>query len=243
VGVGFIASYALAYAGTCLLFLAPLLVSLALKVNSLVGLAQAPAALALVAGVGAALAVVTNPFFGKLSDRTSSTWGMRRPWITAGVAGGALGTLVVALAPNIPLVLIGWCTAQVCFNALLAAMAAVLPDQVPTEQRGLVAGILGTCLPVASVAATFLVKLFADHEVAMFVVPCAIGSALVLPFAITLHDRRLDPQTDQPGPCARWPPRSGSARGRAPTSRGHSPAGSCSSWRTPSSLRTRRTTC
>ncbi len=38
VGWGFISLYALSYAGGALLFLAPLLVSLALKVNDLVGI-------------------------------------------------------------------------------------------------------------------------------------------------------------------------------------------------------------
>ena len=83
VGWRFVALYALAYMSTCLLFLAPLLVSLALKVSSLVGIEQAPNSLALVAGVGAAVAMFTNPFCGKLSDRTSSPLGMRRPWISA----------------------------------------------------------------------------------------------------------------------------------------------------------------
>ena len=41
---------------TSLLFIAPLLVTLALKVNSLVGIKQAPNSLALVAGIGALLA-------------------------------------------------------------------------------------------------------------------------------------------------------------------------------------------
>ncbi len=53
VSARFIAMYTLAYVGTCLLFLAPLLVSLALKINSLVGIDRAPSSLALVAGVGA----------------------------------------------------------------------------------------------------------------------------------------------------------------------------------------------
>ena len=44
----------------------------------------------------------------------------------------------VAVAPNIAVVLVGWCIAQVFFNALLAAQVAVLPDQVPVPQRGLV---------------------------------------------------------------------------------------------------------
>ena len=42
VGGGFIALYTLAYLGTVLVLLAPLLVTLALKINSLVGIEQAP---------------------------------------------------------------------------------------------------------------------------------------------------------------------------------------------------------
>src|SRR4051794_9721229 len=81
VGWGFVTLYTLSYLGTSLLFIAPLVVTLALKVNDLVGKDAAPASLALVAGVGSAVSLVANPMFGRLSDRTSSRWGMRRPWM------------------------------------------------------------------------------------------------------------------------------------------------------------------
>src|SRR5256885_1417968 len=81
---------------------------------------------------------------------------------------------------------VGWCLAELSLNALLAAQAAVLPDQVPVAQRGLVAGVLGVALPVASVGATFLVQLFTGNRLAMFLAPCAIGGFFVLLFAITL---------------------------------------------------------
>jgi MFS family permease len=191
VGWGFIALYALAYLGITLMFLAPVLVTLALKINSLVGIEQAPKSLSLVTGVGSFLAIFANPFFGKLSDRTASPLGMRRPWMIVGLVGGSLGVLVVALAPSIPVVLLGWCVAQLLFNAQLAAVVAVLPDQVPTVQRGLVSGVLGVCLPIASVSGTFLVQLFTGNQLAMFLVPCAIGGFFVLLFAVTLKDRRL----------------------------------------------------
>ena len=168
VGWGFISLYTLAYIGTSLLFIAPLLVTLALKVNSLVGIERAPDSLALVAAIGALLAMVGNPFFGKMSDRTSSRLGMRRPWMVIGLVGGSLGILIVALAPSIAVVLVGWCIAQLFFNALLAAQVAVLPDQVPAVQRGLVAGVLGVCVPIASVSGTFLVELFTGNQLAMF---------------------------------------------------------------------------
>ena len=192
VGWAFILLYAAAYMGTILLFLAPLLVTLALKIASLVGIDRAPNSLALVAGVGALVAMVANPFFGRMSDRTVSRLGMRRPWMLAGLVGGSLGILIVALAPSVPVVLVGWCLAQLSFNALQAALVAVLPDQVPVDQRGSVAGVLGVCLPIASVSGTFLVQLFTGNPLAMFMVPCAVGGLLILLFAVTLDDRRLE---------------------------------------------------
>ena len=197
VGWRFISLYVLAYVGTILLFLAPLLVSLALKINSLVGIEQAPKSLALVTGIGALLAMVANPFFGRMSDRTSSRLGMRRPWMVVGLLGGTLGIAIVATAPTIPVVLAGWCTAQLFFNALLAAMVAVLPDQIPSCQRGLISGVLGVCLPLASVIATFVVQLFTGNQLAVFLVPCGIGGFFILLFTVTLNDRRLD-KADKP---------------------------------------------
>jgi len=158
----------MAYLGTSLILIALLLVSLALKVNSLVGIERAPNGLALVTGTGALLAMLGNPFFGKLSDRTTWKLGMRRPWMVIGLVGGTFGILLVAFARTIPVVLVGWCIAQLFFSALLAAMVAVLPDQVPATQRGLVSGFLGVCLPIASVSGTFLVQFFTPNQLAIF---------------------------------------------------------------------------
>jgi MFS family permease len=244
VGWGFISLYTLAYISTSLVFIAPLLVTLALKVNSLVGIERAPDSLALVAGIGALLAMFGKSFFGKMSDRTSSRLGMRRPWMVIGLVGGSLGILVVALAPSIAVVLVGWCIAQLFFNALLAAMVAVLPDQVPAAQRGLVAGVLRVCTPIASVSGTFVVKLFTGNQLAGFLAPCAIGGFFILLFAVTLKDRRLA-KADKPT----WSLREFAStfylnpRGRTPTSPGLSSAASCSFWPTPSWLPTRPTTC
>ncbi|HEY0694859.1 MAG TPA: MFS transporter [Kribbella sp.] len=144
---------------------------------------------------------LANPFFGKMSDRTSSKLGMRRPWMAIGLVVGPLGVLVVALAPNIPVVLLGWCIAQVFFNALPAAMVAVLPDQVSVVQRGQVSGVLGVCVPIASVSGTFVVKLFTGNQLTMFLAPCAIGGFFILLLAVTLKDRRLA-KADKPSPAA-----------------------------------------
>jgi MFS family permease len=191
VGWGFISLFTLAYMSANLVFQAPILVTLPLKISSLVGIKQAPGSLALVASVGAFVAIFGNPFFGRMSDRTSSRLGMRRPWMVIGVVGGTLGVAIVSFAPSIPVVLLGWCVAQLFFNAMLASLAAVLPDQIPVAQRGTVSGVLGICLPIAAVSGTYIVKLFTGQQVATFLVPCATGGFFILLFAVVLKDRRL----------------------------------------------------
>jgi MFS family permease len=146
----------------------------------------------MVTAAGSLLSIVANPFAGRLSDRTTSSWGMRRPWMLVGLTGGCAGILTVAVAPNVAVVLLGWCLAQVFFNALLASLVAVLPDQVPTAQRGVVSGLLAVCLPAASVVGTFLVQSFDRNQLTTLLAPCAVGGACVLLFAARLDDRRLD---------------------------------------------------
>ena len=79
-------------------------------------------------------------------------------------------------------VVVGWCVAQLFFNAMLAALVAVLADQVPSAQRGVVSGVLGVCLPVASVCGTYLVQVFSGSMLAMFLAPCVVAGAVLVLF-------------------------------------------------------------
>lgn len=197
VGLGFITLYAVAYTGTWLALLTPVLVTIALKVRHL-DPQTAASSLSLVLGAGAFFALVGNPLFGRLSDRTTSRFGMRRPWLVGGIVCGAAALLMIATAKSVAVVLIGWCLAQLAFNAVLAAAIAVLPDQVAPEQRGTVAGVMGICLPLGQVCGTFLVQSVSDSMLLMFALPALIGIAAMVPFALVLRDRRLQPGTVPP---------------------------------------------
>jgi len=102
VGWGFISLYTLAFMSTSLLFIAPLLITLALKVNSLVGIKQAPSSLSLVAGIGALLSIFANPFFGKMSGAGASRPSSRGRGASAArvhrARDGSVGALVRSLA-------------------------------------------------------------------------------------------------------------------------------------------------
>ena len=183
----FVAIYALAYASLWLALMTPAMITLALRVRQLVGGAAArPVSLVLFAGAVAAL--VGNPVFGALSDRTRSRFGRRRPYLVGGVLSGFAALALIGLGTSITLVTLGWCLAQLAYNAGLAAMVAIVPDRIPASQRGTVVGILGVCMPVGQIAGTYLVQLLADNLTLALLVPGAIGVAGVLALAFVLPD-------------------------------------------------------
>ncbi|MBU6257832.1 MAG: MFS transporter [Burkholderiales bacterium] len=183
----FVATYALAYFSIFLALLTPVVVTLALRVAQ-IDPAHKESSLSWILGAGAAVAMVANPVAGLFCDRTTSRLGMRRPWLVGGLAVGMLGLYLVATG-GLALIGLGWCIAQLGYNAVLAAIVAILPDQVPEAQRGSVSGVLGICLQLGIVAGVFLTQYTAGSTVAMFMVPAAIGALLVLALVAVLRDR------------------------------------------------------
>ncbi|MCF1597267.1 MFS transporter, partial [Streptomyces muensis] len=147
--------------------------------------------LAWVTGVGAAVSLVANPFFGALSDRTTARWGRRTPWIVAGAAGGALSLLLLAGAGGLWAMAVGWCLVQLTLNAAFAAVTAAVPDRVPRLQRGVVGGWLGAAQILGAVAGTGLAT--ATGGIAAGYAACAVFVvAGVLPYVLRYRDLRLE---------------------------------------------------
>lgn len=189
---GFITAFVAAVLGVAVATLAPLSVTLALRIQQL-DPENAPASLSLVLGVAAVVALLSGPFFGQLSDRTTSRWGMRRPWLLGGLLVGLIGLVILSMSASIPMMLLGWCITQLGFSALNAALAALLIDHVPELQRGKVSGLVGMCQAVGVVTGVFLVQLVGTSVALMFLVPGALAAATVIALSLVLRDRRLDP--------------------------------------------------
>ena len=101
---------------------------------------------------GAAVSMVLNPLWGAFSDRTTLRMGRRLPWVLGGLVGGVVGMGLLALADSVLMMVLGWCVAQAGLNAMLAAITATVPDQVPTRQRGGVGGWLAVAQTLGIVA-------------------------------------------------------------------------------------------
>lgn len=177
--------------GLFIAVLPPVLVAMALKVNEITGdSGEAAATLGLVLGVGAFFALIANPIVGRLSDRTRGRLGMRRPWIIGGTVLGFGSLLIVSSATTVPVLVLGWALTQATFNATIASLMAVMPDQVPSNRRGIIAAAIGVAQNLALVIGSFIVQLFTVTAL-QIIVPAAIGSVIVLVYAVFMKDRVL----------------------------------------------------
>ena len=196
VGGRWIALIALANLGLYLGYIGPISVLLPNQVQAIAGPAHKVVVLGWVTGIGAAVAMVANPVAGALSDRTTSRFGRRRPWIVGGALAGEAALCLLAGQHTIASVIAGWCLVQAGLNAMQASVTAGVPDHVPVGQRGVVSGWIGLPQTLGVLLAVVLVTDVVSGN-AGYVLLAACVVACALPFAITTPDLRL-PRADRP---------------------------------------------
>jgi MFS family permease len=149
--------------------------------------------LGLVMGVGAVVALIVNPAVGLLSDRTCSRFGRRHPWTVTGAAVAAVGLLVLAFAPDVALMIVGWCLVQAGLNGMLATLMSAIADRVPVGQRAQVGGLVGIAQMLGTVlGAVVVVVMLGIAGLPLAYAACAvivvIGAAF---FVLRTPDARL----------------------------------------------------
>jgi MFS family permease len=196
VSLGFQVLLSLANAGATISLIPVLSVLLPAQVTQL-DPANAANNLAFVLSLGAVAALVSNPLTGALSDRTTSRFGRRRPWLLAGAAGVSAGLALLANSRSIPLIATAWCMAQFFGNMLFSSYKAILPDFVPARQRGVTQAINGAASPIAVILVDLLIASVKDLRSAYL--PVIIAQALLaILFIIAYKEARLSKEQVRP---------------------------------------------
>lgn len=194
---GYVPTMALASFGIYVALMAPVYGGLSVKIQGMVGLEAAPALLGILTGSGAIFSAAVQPVAGRLSDRSMSRFGMRRPFILGGTLGMFVALIACGLAPTFPLLLIAWCGVQLSVNFALAALHTTLADQVPEPKRGGVSGIIGAATPGGILGGSLLLAVL-PTDFLRFAVPALIGLGVILLFVFRLKDRVRTSAPDAP---------------------------------------------
>ncbi|WP_125582943.1 MFS transporter [Levilactobacillus cerevisiae] len=97
---------------------------------------------ALFSTCGMIVAALSNMIAGALSDKTTSRWGKRAPWLIGGAFIFMLAMIAASFSPNIPVLLTTWMVGQAALNFIVAPMVAWI-DFAPKEGRGTASSAYG----------------------------------------------------------------------------------------------------
>ncbi|NKI72723.1 MFS transporter [Collimonas pratensis] len=183
----FVVMFVLAYIGVWIALLTPNAVTLALRVADLAP-HDKTAALAKIALAGAICSGIANPVFGHLSDICTSRFGRRRPFMVGGMLTGVAALCLIAMAPSVFYVGVGWCITQISLNAALAAVVSILPERIPERLRPRASAFMGMSAQIGILTGTGLIQLTTTHGLGMFLIPGCVGMFLVFTFVLFLKE-------------------------------------------------------
>ncbi|WP_230673255.1 MFS transporter [Rathayibacter sp. Leaf248] len=168
--------------GVFVAFITPLAISLSIRLSTL-----APGReeyLGYITGSGALVVMLTAPLFGVLSDRMRTRIGRRRPIMIVGMLVGVVSLLVMATAPTVLLLGLGWILAQVGWGQVLQNLQTSMADKLSETQRGKVAGLTGFATQVAPVFGVVIAGSVAGDPLLLFLLPGVVGVVFVTLFVL-----------------------------------------------------------
>lgn len=177
-------------------FFGPIQVLLAQQAEA-IDPAHKEAALSLVTGIGALVSTVLNPMWGAFSDRTVLRVGRRVPWVAGGLVGGVVAMVLLSQAQAIWQMVAAWALAQAALNAMLAAITATVPDQVPVLERGGVGAFLAIAQTVGVVAGSGLAAVTGSIATG-YLVTAGFLMLMSLPYLLDSRDIALPTDRREP---------------------------------------------
>ncbi|MCU1423286.1 MAG: Major Facilitator Superfamily protein [Microbacteriaceae bacterium] len=148
-------------------------------------------AFGIISGIAGACALIAYPLTGALSDRTTSRFGRRRPWIFIGTVVFALSLFLLGLQNTMVGIGIFWSLALTGFCILSAAVTATISDQVPVNQRGVASGWVSAPQAIGTVVGLMLVLSLGLSQLLGYTLMAVLLIVLVLPFLLLIPDEVL----------------------------------------------------
>src|SRR5215210_4279044 len=192
--VGLAARYSVANFGAQAVF-ALLTTGFPLYLNTYPELKQYPELIGLLSNERALVAAVAQPVVGRISDRTRTPLGRRRPFFLIGIPLMSVALMLLATHPPF-WVMLGVMTVAAFFLwVALDPYVALMADLFPPQQRGRVGGILGLAQMLGAILFLLLaVFLWKDHEARVFGLTIGILIASFGFTFLTVKEPPLEPE-------------------------------------------------
>jgi MFS family permease len=154
-------------------------------------------ALGMMRTAGLVIAMLVQPAMGLLSDRSTSRFGRRRPFIFVGVILDLIFLVFIALSWDFASLLVAVLLIQFSSNISHGPLQALIPDQVPQEHRGLASAVksIFELLPLILLGFT-IAKLVGNGQFQWAVF--ATGASLLVIMLLTMVLVKEEPLKEKP---------------------------------------------
>jgi MFS family permease len=190
-GAGFLALLGLAAIGANMAVLVSAILTLSLK-SAAIDPAHQTTILSIAVGVSGLFALIGYPVFGRLSDRTTSRLGRRKPFLLLGAALIGVGAVATLLGSTTLALTVAQVITTLGGTATIVAATSVIPDQFAPGRRGAPSALVGLSAPLGALLGLFIAQAVAPNLTLMILLPAGIGAIGIVSFALVLKDHRLD---------------------------------------------------
>jgi MFS family permease len=153
--------------------------------------------LGFISTAGLVIAMLVQPAAGLLSDRSTSRFGRRRPFIVVGSLFDIVFLAMIALSGNVTMLLVATLLIQFSANTSHGPLQGLIPDLVPEEERGRASAVKAVMelIPIVLVGFT-IAQLVGKGQLgwAVFVA----GAAILVTLIITVIFVKEEPLKEKP---------------------------------------------
>ena len=150
--------------------------------------------LGLLTFLGLILAMLVQPISGTISDRYTSRWGKRKPFIILGTILDICVLVFITFTNTLIGIFLGYIALQIASNIAQGPMQGLIPDLVPEKQKGLASGIKNFMdvfgLICASLVAGILLIPDEPRPVRIFLVVIGILGITAISTLLTVHEKK-----------------------------------------------------
>ncbi len=189
-----VAAFATAWLGIWMAQLTPVQLQLPAQIEEIrvsADWVEGVVAFGVISGIAGVFALLVYPLAGALSDRTTSRFGRRKPWIVTGTLVFALSLAVLGLQTTFLGMGICWTLAIIGFCILTAALTATISDQVPVAQRGVISGWIAAPQAIGLVLGLVVIDGLGLDTMTGYLVMAGVVVVLVTPFLLLAPDAPL----------------------------------------------------
>ncbi len=161
-------------------------------------------ALSIMGNAGLIIAMLVQPAVGLISDRSTSRFGRRRPFILVGTLLDLVFLAAIAISRNYWSLFAAVMLIQFSANISHGALQGLIPDMVPEDQRGKASAVksIFELIPIPFVV-YLVAKIVEGGELNLAVV--LTGAGLLIAAVLTILFVKEEPLTEKPR-TPFWPP-------------------------------------